>query len=141
MIVLGLWNIQNGLTTAGYPLKLPHLFGATLAAEDSSPGAAAEDPNVITKNGTQVIRMKLGFDPYYLPSDEYTVRAGVPVRLEVEGPGTGCRSVLQIPRLGVSLPLTQSVNVAEFTPKKPGNYTFSCAMGMFPGRLTVVSNI
>lgn len=136
VIVLGLWNIQNGLTTAGYPLRLPSLTAATAATAAN----AAEDPNVKFDGETQVIRMKLGFDPYYLPSDEYTVKAGVPVRLEVEGPGTGCRSQLQIPKLGVRLPLTKSLNVAEFTPKKPGNYIFSCAMGMFPGRLTVVAS-
>jgi sulfite exporter TauE/SafE/copper chaperone CopZ len=136
VVVLGLWNVQNGMTAAGYPLALPKIAARTTAAAP----AAANDPNVQFDGKTQRIRMKLGVDPFYTPSDTYVVRAGVPVRLEIEGVGTGCRSVFQIPKFGVRLALDKQLNVVEFTPDKAGDAVFSCAMGMFPGTITVVPN-
>jgi plastocyanin domain-containing protein len=94
---------------------------------------AVSDANVVFDGTKSLIKMKLGVNPAYLPSDEYTVRAGFPVRMEINGVGTGCRSVFQIPKLGVSVNLNQQINIAEFTPTKPGDYTFSCSMGMFRG--------
>src|SRR3990167_1259661 len=79
VVVLGLWNIQNGLTIAGYPLSLPNIEisqASTTATEEPS---TADDPNVEVADGEQVIRMTLtARDPYYYPSDTYTVAAGVP---------------------------------------------------------------
>jgi plastocyanin domain-containing protein len=126
--------VLNGLTAMGYAVKLP------VSAVGGQVSGAAADPNVSIEGGTQVIRMRLSADPFYLPSDTYTVKAGLPVRMEISGIGTGCRSSFQIPRLGVRGPLNKPVNIFEFTPKKPGDYVFSCSMGMFPGALKVVSS-
>ena len=134
VVVLGLLNIQHGMTLAGFPLRLPD-FSSTAAA-----AANAADPNVKLVDGKQVIRMRLGTSDFYDPSDAYTVKAGTPVRMEIEGPGYGCRSMLVIPRLRKSVALRDSLNILEFTPDAPGTYTFSCAMGMYPGTLTVVPN-
>jgi sulfite exporter TauE/SafE len=135
VVVLGIWNVQNGLTVAGYPLT-PRSLTAGMTASD---GLAADDRNVAFDGKIQTIRMKLGADPFYLPSDEYTVRAGYPVRMEIEGIGTGCRTIFQIPKFGVSVALSQPLNVVEFTPDKAGDATFSCSMGMFRGTLHVVA--
>ena len=132
VVVLGLWNLQNGLTSMGYPLRLPKFAPPPAAAQ------AAEDPNVRVVDGVQVIRMRLGVNPAYKPSDTYTVKAGMPVRMEIEGIGTGCRGVLTIPKARVSVPLNKSLNVLVFTPKKAGGYVFSCSMGMFPGLITAI---
>jgi plastocyanin domain-containing protein len=86
----------------------------------------------------QVIRMRLGVNPAYKPSDAYTVKAGMPVRMEIEGVGTGCRGELIVPKARARVALTQPLNVLEFTPKKPGDYAFSCAMGMFPGIMKAI---
>lgn len=145
VMILGLWNIQNGLTIIGYPLRLP-TWQATSVATDAA-GAqeralvdgGATDPNVEIADGEQVIRMTLtASDPYYYPSDRYTVEVGTPVRIEIDGEGTGCRSVFQIPKLKVRSEVTQEVNVIQFTPKKTGEYAFSCSMGMFRGTLNVI---
>lgn len=136
VVVLGLWNVQNGLTVAGYPVSFPKFA----ARSDAAAAADANDPNVEYDGKIQRIRMKIGVDPFYTPSDHYVVRAGIPVRLEIAGIGTGCRSVFQIPKLGVRLDLNKPVNVVEFTPKATGDAVFSCAMGMFPGTITVVPN-
>ena len=130
VVVLGLWNLQNGMTAMGYPLAFPD-FGA-------APAVAADDPNVRVVDGVQVIRMRLGVNPAYKPSDSYVIKAGLPVRMEIEGVGTGCRGVLTVPKARASVALTQRLNVLEFTPKKPGDYVFSCAMGMFPGIMKAI---
>lgn len=132
VVVLGLWNLQNGMTAMGYPLRLSEF--APAAASSSS--QAVQDPNVKIVDGVQVIRMRLGVNPAYKPSDTYAVKAGLPVRMEIEGIGTGCRGVLQVPKAGVRVALTKQLNVLEFTPAKPGAYAFSCSMGMFPGLIT-----
>lgn len=131
VIVLGVWNLQNGLTAMGYPLSLPKFASSAATAQ-------AADPNVRLVNGVQVIRMRLSSSPFYAPSDTYTVKAGLPVRMEIEGIGTGCRGVLQVPKARVRVALNKSLNVLEFTPKNAGAYTFSCAMGMFPGVINAI---
>lgn len=138
VVVLGLWNVQNGLTLAGYPI--------TLGGSSSEPVAAvavageSTDPNVAVVDGVQVIRMKLNNagSPAYLPSSTYTIRAGIPTRMEVEGPGRGCRSALLIPKLGVNTYLDQTLTTIEFTAEDPGSYAFSCGMGMYRGTLNVI---
>lgn len=141
VIVLGLWNVQNGLTVAGYPLSFAR-FGAGSNTAAASVGAAEwKDPNVRLENGVQRIAMKLTANsPYYAPSNTFTVKAGVPVRIEINGRGTGCRSIFQIPKLGVSEYLNKPATSFEFTPDKAGEYAFSCSMGMYPGVLNVVSS-
>lgn len=136
VVVLGVWNMQNGFTVAGHPLSLSSMLPKLHAVETAQ---AVDDPNVVFDGKTQLIKMKLGIDPFYSPSDEFTVRAGYPVRMEISGIGTGCRSVFQIPKFGVQVSLNQPINIVEFTPDKSGDTTFSCSMGMFRGTLHVVS--
>lgn len=130
VVVLGLWNIQNGLTIAGVSLSLPQ--AAEASQED-------RDPLVFEDDGVQVIQLEItGLKPYYYPDDEFTVEVGRPVRFEIAGIGTGCRSVFQIPKFNVQKPLIEEFTVIEFTPNKVGDAVFSCSMGMFPGTLHVV---
>lgn len=138
VVILGFWNIQNGLIIAGYPLSFPSIEVSQASETESE---TASDPNVEIADGEQVIRMTLtARDPYYYPSDSFTLTAGMPVRLEIEGEGTGCRGIFQIPKLNVREELDEQVNVIAFTPNKAGTYTFSCSMGMFKGSLKVVES-
>jgi hypothetical protein len=130
VVVLGLWNLQNGLTSMGYPIRLP----------EPAPIAGVADPNVKLEDGVQVIRMKLSVDPFYKPSDRFVVKAGLPVRLEIAGIGTGCRGELIVPKARARVALNKPLNTLTFTPKKPGSYVFSCGMGMFPGLITAVQS-
>ena len=71
--------------------------------------------------------------------DILTVKAGIPVRWEIDGVNVaGCISYLQSSKLGIGIQLKQGPNVVEFTPKKPGTYSFSCSMGMFRGTINVI---
>lgn len=130
VVLLGLFNLKNGLVAAGFNPSLS-AFLPTAAPAPSYGGVPVE-------NGVQQLKIRLiSSEPYYSPSDRLTVKAGIPVRLEVDGAGYGCRTIFQIPSLGVKLPLTEDVNVVEFTPDKPGTATFSCSMGMYPGTLVI----
>ena len=136
ILYLAIGNVQNGFTLLGYPLTIASASN-TSGYRVISDEPTNELPSV--ENGVQQLRVTLsGSSPYYLPSNELTVLSGKPVRLEVNGRGGGCRSVFQIPELGVKLVLNKEKNITEFTPKKPGTYTFSCSMGMYRGTLIVI---
>ena len=129
VVVLGLWNIQNGLAIAGY---------SGPDQTDNLPGpAAAADPGVVIKNGVQVVKMKV--NSYGYSPERFTIQAGVPVRWEVDGTQAGgCAGVIISRQLGIQKLLESGINVFEFTPDKPGEIKFSCSMGMYRGSFTVV---
>lgn len=134
VVTLGLWNIQNGLAIAGYPISFPKF-------EVSSPSLAAGTVNATDLapivDGKQVIKMAVsgGYQP-----NHFTIRAGTPVRWEVDATnGGGCLSVLVSRPLGIQKLLDQSPNnVIEFTPTTAGEVPFSCSMGMYRGSITVL---
>lgn len=134
VVVLGLWNVQNGLAIAGYPLRLPKI-SAPSATQAANP-ASASDP-VPVKDGKQIVKMKVGAG--YVPN-HFTIRAGTPVRWEIDATnGAGCASVLVSRQLGIQKVLEQSAsNVIEFTPNITGEVAFSCSMGMYRGSFTIL---
>lgn len=81
-----------------------------------------------------MILVKGGYTP-----DVIVVKAGRPVRLNFRREETAsCSEMLLLPAFSKSVKLPTGENVAvEFTPDKPGEYPFSCQMGMFRGRLIV----
>lgn len=124
VIVLGVWNIQNGLAIAGF------------APTGAAPASASTE--VTAENGVQVVQMKIGLQGY--EPDHFTLKAGVPVRWEVQGNNSmGCASVLISRQLGIQKYLTSGLNVLSFTPQYPGEIAFSCSMGMYRGSFTVVN--
>jgi sulfite exporter TauE/SafE/copper chaperone CopZ/plastocyanin len=90
-------------------------------------------------NGKQIIKMKAsryGYEPNY-----FKVRAGIPVRWEIEDVGTsGCTNAIVAKGLFPNeISLTPGkVSIKEFTPTRPGKYKFSCWMGMVSGIIEVV---
>lgn len=133
VIVLGLWNIQNALSIAGFtsPLRNANSIAAT---------GVKKDPNVKETNGVQVVKMKVsgitGYDP-----DEITIEAGKPVRWEVDGTDAGgCSNVIVARKLGIQKVLKKGINVIQFTPKEVGRIAFSCSMGMYRGSFNVVAS-
>lgn len=135
VIVLGFWNIQNGLTIVGYPLSFPTLSGASAASASSNQTLSGR-----MDGDTQVITMNInngGYSP-----GQFTLRAGTPVRWVVDGTNAGgCLSVLVSRQLGVQQFLQPGTNVIEFTPPEPGRVAFSCSMGMFRGSFTVLPKV
>jgi plastocyanin domain-containing protein len=75
-----------------------------------------------------------GFEP-----EVVTVAAGKPVTLVVTRQSTQtCATDLIMPAYGINkpLPLGQAVEIT-FTPTKPGELTYACAMDMFKGKVIV----
>ena len=89
-----------------------------------------------TSGGYQeaMILVKGGYTP-----DTIVVRRGRPVRLNFRREETAsCSDKVVFPNFQKSADLPTGRTVAvEFLPNEPGEYGFSCPMGMFRGRLIV----
>lgn len=121
VVLVGVWNIGNGLTLAN--VALPWSSFRAVTAE------AAGVPLPIT-DGVQVARMSV--DGYTFTPSRFTVQAGIPVRWEIDGRNAaGCAQVLLSSDLGIAKYLSPDhVTAVGFTPLQPGRYAFSCSMGM-----------
>lgn len=73
--------------------------------------------------------------------DVIVVKASKPLRLTFNRQETaGCSEMVLFPDFNKSANLpTGEIVPVEFTPTKPGEYGFSCQMGMFRGKLVVES--
>jgi plastocyanin domain-containing protein len=80
------------------------------------------------------VRVKGGYDP-----DVIVVEKGRPVRLEFYRDETsGCSDTVVLGDFGIARPLPPfKTTPVEFTPKKAGEFTFTCGMNMLRGRLIV----
>jgi len=88
-------------------------------------GSGVQELDVVVKGG-------------YTP-DVIVVKAGKPVRLNFNRQETAaCSEMVVFPDFNKSATLpTGEVTPVEFTPTTPGEYGFSCQMGMFRGKLVV----
>ncbi len=121
VVMLGFWNINNGLALAGINVNLGSF---------ARKGSIAEIALAPMENGAQIVRMKVsGLD--YIPS-RFAVREGVPVEWRIDGSGAqGCAQVIVVPSLGITKYLPQDKEtVIQFTPQETGDISFSCSMGM-----------
>jgi sulfite exporter TauE/SafE len=130
VIILGLWNVQNGLTILGYPIS----FGGS-----GVQAAVTTDSNVIMRGKTQIVKMQVNAAAGGYVPNHFTVKAGVPVRWEVDATeAAGCASVLASRQLKLQKFLSPGMNIIEFTPTTPGEIAFNCSMGMYRGSFTVI---
>ncbi|MCJ7620196.1 MAG: sulfite exporter TauE/SafE family protein [Anaerolineae bacterium] len=89
--------------------------------------------------GKQILKMDAlayGYEPAY-----FKVRAGVAVRWEIADKGfSGCTNAILSRDLfeGQVDLLTGGTTIKEFTPENPGEYKFSCWMGMASGVIEVI---
>ena len=81
-----------------------------------------------------MVLVKGGYTP-----DTILVRSGKPVRLNFRREETAaCSELVQLPAFNRSARLPQGETVpVEFKPETPGEYEFTCQMGMYRGRLIV----
>jgi plastocyanin domain-containing protein len=133
VVLLGFWNISNGLTLVGFDFASASSVGSSVTA--TTPSAQIVD-------GKQIVKMTVrGYS--YSPS-QFTVVQGVPVEWQIDGAGAaGCGQVLVMPSLGISKFLSpQGITTITFTPTETGTIPFNCAMGMMTrgASFTVVPN-
>lgn len=83
--------------------------------------------------------LDIAVDGGYAP-DRIVVQAGQPVRLNfLRKDPNSCLEQVLIPdfQIAKDLPLNKETTV-EFTPRQPGDYSFTCGMNMFRGVIQVI---
>ncbi len=142
VLFFALYNINAQLNILGVPSLSDIKFNSANQANSQKNSFNVNEkdlPPII--NGKQVIKMKassFGYEPNY-----FKVKAGVPIRWEIEDVGTsGCtNAIISKGLFPDEIPLTPGqTSVQEFTPTKPGKYKFSCWMGMVSGIIEVVDS-
>jgi len=90
----------------------------------------------VKESGVQEIKVivKGGYDP-----DVIVVKKGMPVKIDFYRDETAdCSEEIVFGDFNIrkSLPAYKTTSI-EFTPEEPGEYTFTCGMGMMRGKLIV----
>ncbi|WP_180960171.1 cupredoxin domain-containing protein [Neobacillus cucumis] len=118
-------------------VKIPGKNDTTQAQAASSQVAAATEVNV---TGESSPRVKLLVNNNGYTPNVIRVKKGVPVKLEITNPldSSSCLSTFMIPDFNINqIPLKTGITELSFTPDKTGEYTFSCGMKMFTGKIIV----
>ena len=91
--------------------------------------------NIVGSSGgeSQIVEIGLTRAGY----TDFTVEVNKPVILKNDGTLGGCGLYPVQAELGINANFAQTDNY-EFTPTKKGTFTYSCSMGMFNGKITVV---
>ena len=135
IVLLSLFNINNGLTLAGYNIASAFSFGSSNTGESNTPTVQIVD-------GKQIIKMKVS--GYTYTPNRFTVVEGVPVEWQIDGGNAaGCGKVIVMPSLGISKYLSpQGITTITFTPTQTGDVPFNCSMGMMTrgSGFTVIPN-
>src|SRR3989338_2612140 len=132
VVLLAIFNINNGLTLAGLNVRIPNFGSSGIAQAETTP----------IVDGKQVVRMLV--NGYTYTPNRFTVTEGIPVEWQIDGRNAvGCGQVLVIPRTGLTKYLSKdAVTIVRFTPEKTGEIPFNCSMGMMSrgSGFTVVPN-
>lgn len=126
VISLALVNIGNGFNLTGW--KSPSLKKNTNST-----------PLVKMENGVQIVEMTQ--DTYGYKPNQFTIRKGVLVKWIIDSKDTSsCSSSILASKLNIRQFLKTGENIIEFTPTDLGEIKFSCSMGMYTGKFTVIEN-
>lgn len=131
ILVFGLVFITRGL--AANNDSVTAALASTSNAENSFSGTTFKD-------GYQEIRMDVtnsGWQP-----NKFVLKTGVPVKWIINGKElNGCNSGIQVPQLGLRFDIKPGEQTIEFTPTESGTISWSCLMGMIPGRFVVKEEV
>ena len=132
LLVMGVYTLNGGLTIIGSPLAAENL--ATTVGLKQTPADAS---TVTTDGGTQTAVITV-IPGHYSPGN-VLVKAGVPTQLVFRSDHAGgCERALVIPSLGVQQVLPENGDTTiDAGTLRPGTLEYSCAMGMYSGRITV----
>lgn len=90
----------------------------------------------VEENGTQVL--DVGFVNGYYSPNTFTVKAGMPIKVVFTGKAKGCLAKPQFASLNKKADVTKTGSATiDLGTLKTGTYTFTCAMGMNAGTITV----
>ena len=136
-IIIGTISILAFVTAIFFVAKAVqgNLTGNFVAEPKEEPAG-----EVVIKNGVQEVTLSYkkypeGYKFNYYP-ELIKVKKDMPVRIMSDKSISGCYTSFNIPGLGIRHSFFKD-KVLEFTPKKTGEFTFSCAMSMGGGTLVV----
>src|SRR5229473_1837840 len=142
VVILGLFNIQSGLTltAVGSENSAPVVAGGPIVAGTKQATPATEQPVPIV-DGKQIVDMKIV--GYRYEPNRFAVVQGIPVEWRIDASkAAGCGRILLAPRAGVRKLLPFGTTVIAFTPQEPGDIVFNCGMGMMTrgSKITVLAS-
>jgi len=121
-------NATAGIRLSG--VTLPSFGIETAAAAPLPAGAVAAD-------GTQALTT-FQDGGGYRPGN-VTIYAGIPTRWTIESStASTCAAFLVVPQLDIQVRLHEGPNTIDLPALQPGTLAYSCAMGMYGGRITIV---
>lgn len=127
VIFLSLLNINNGFNLTGWQ-------GISIGQKSSDISQA-----VRVENGFQIVDMTQGSFGY--KPNKFTIRKDVPVKWTIDAQDTSsCSGSIVSSKLNIKKFLAPGKNIIEFTPTELGDIRFSCSMGMYTGKFTVIEN-
>jgi sulfite exporter TauE/SafE len=140
VIAFSLFNISNSLNLFGIRLSLPSFqTEESNSSNNSGSNTVSQDPNVTLENGVQVVRMTE--ESYGYRPNKFTIKKGIPVKWIIDAQNVySCAASIIVPKLNIGKTLKSGENVFEFTPTETGTINFSCAMGMYTGKFTVIDD-
>ncbi len=130
VVVLGFAfvNASAGIRLSG--VTLPSFGVETAAAAPPPAGAAAAD-------GAQALTT-FQDGGGYRPGN-VSIYAGIPTHWTIESSTVStCAAFLVVPKLGIQVRLHEGSNTIELPALQPGTLAYSCSMGMYGGRITIV---
>jgi protein-disulfide isomerase/sulfite exporter TauE/SafE len=135
VVMLGLFNIQSGLTLTA---TVVGTSGINAPTDEASSGTAAQSVPVV--DGKQIVDMKIV--GYRYAPNQFKVVQGIPVEWRIDArEAAGCGRILLAPKAGVRKLLPYGTTLINFTPQEPGEIRFNCGMGMMTrgSKITVVA--
>ncbi len=135
---MGLYTVNGGLELAGSPLAASRVADTLGLGTMSEPPPPPATPPSIAPDGVQTIVVTAVTGAY--EPENTRVRSGVPTRLIVRSSDAeGCVRSFVIPSRDVErvLPVNGDT-IIDLGTLRPGRLDYSCGMGMYTGRLTIV---
>ncbi len=95
-------------------------------------------PKSFVSSSGEVQDVKLRFENYQYVMEPSSLKAGVPVRIEVDLSSVyGCMRDIVIPQFNVRKYVGEGDNIVEFTPDRTGTFWIVCSMNMGRGQFSV----
>ncbi len=138
VLVLGIWNVQNGLLLTGIDASGIVRSALPGITRQPQPLPAGSDPNVtIDAQGRQIVAMTVsnaGYSP-----DNFTIQPGLQTWIYAYAPQGvgGCASMLTDPTHNLSTPIVQGGNWLGPITNPKSDFVITCSMGMMRADIRV----
>ncbi len=128
-------------TTAGLAVMLLGIFNISNASYIVFPqnrsNAQLQTNNLQTNEAAQEIRMNQGVTGY--TPNQFIIKKGILVKWIITSTNQfTCASYISMPSYHISQALKVGENIITFTPTQTGDISFSCSMGMYRGKFSVI---